>query len=313
MRQQPDIISAARQATANLSNEDVARIIGNAVIVLSAPRSGSTLLYEQLARSGPYWSIGGESHAVFRAFPSLRAENLQLDSMALGAGHATAETCDLMRRCFLCFLRNQQGVPYLALPPKNRPQSVCFLEKTPRNALNIAFMLKVFPNARFIYLHRDPRETVSSLIEAWTVGLQTGRFVTFRDLPNWPLAGWCFLLPRGWREMCGKSLAEIAAFQWVASNLAIIEGLESLDANRFTTINFSSLISDPAAALTHINLALGFEGSIPHIPAGTMPLSRTTVSPPHPDKWKRHEIEIRSLWPPLSAAKAKIDAFCASV
>ena len=312
MQRQPDIINAARQATGNLSPADVAGMITDPVILLSAPRSGSTLLYEQLAQLGHFWTIGGESHAVFRAFPALRAENPQLDSMALNETHADEITCDLMRRCFLYFLRNRQGVPYLSLPPQSRPTSVCMLEKTPRNALNIPFLLKVFPKARFIYLRRDPRQTVSSLIEAWTLGLQTGRFVTFRDLPGWPLPGWCFLLPRGWREMSGKSIAEIAAFQWSASNVAIMDGLSALGADRFTTLDYSSLTRDPAAALTHLNQVLGFEFTAPAIQPGTLPLSRTTVSAPNPEKWRRHEAEIEALWPALSQTQTEIEAFCAS-
>ena len=39
------------------------------IIILSAPRSGSTLLFETLAKSDELWTIGGESHAVIEGMP----------------------------------------------------------------------------------------------------------------------------------------------------------------------------------------------------------------------------------------------------
>lgn len=199
--------------TAGISSDVIESLLPQPIIILSAPRSGSNMLFEHLSKLRPFWTIGGESHGVFRAYPHLRAENAQLDSMSLSEQHADPRTCEMLRRCFLALLKNRDGVPFLSLSPSLRPSNIFLREKTPRNALNIPFLLKVFPKAKFVYLHRDGRECVSSLIEAWELGLKTGRFVTFRDLPDWHLPGWCFLLPRGWREMRGKSLAEIAAFQ----------------------------------------------------------------------------------------------------
>ena len=50
-----------------------------------------------------------------------------------------------------------------------RPLSrVRMLEKTPKNSLRVPFLARVFPEARFIYLYRDPRQVLSSMIEAWT-------------------------------------------------------------------------------------------------------------------------------------------------
>jgi hypothetical protein len=37
------------------------------------------------------------------------------------------------------------------------------------------------PDPYFIYLHRDPRETVSSMIDAWL----SGTFHTYLELPGW--------------------------------------------------------------------------------------------------------------------------------
>jgi len=302
-----------------MSDDEISALFADPVILLSAPRSGSTVLFEQLMRRKPFWTIGGESHAIFRAFPHLRAEDAALTSMALGEAHADAETCALMRRCFLLFLRNSEGTPYFSLPPEHRPKTLCFLEKTPRNALNIPFLLKLFPSARFLFLYRDAKQTVSSLIEAWGVGLQSGRFVTFRDLPDWHLPAWCFLLPRGWQQLRGKPVADIAAFQWCESNEAIIDGLSGLGTGgtkpvateRIVCADYSSFIKTPDRVLGEIADSLSLAELTGNSTLGALPLSRTTVSRPSTDKWRRHEKEISKILPMLLQTQEKIEAFCA--
>lgn len=312
MQAQMDPRELARQVAGVLPGIASSTVLKEPVIIVSAPRSGSNLLFEQLAGIPGFWTIGGESHAIFRAFPHLSAENSQLDSGSLGASHADIETRQLLRSCFLYLLRDTGGRAYLSLPDGERPTSVCLLEKTPRNALNIPFLLKVFPDARFVYLHRQPRQAVASLIEAWTLGLQSGRFKTFQQLPGWDRQGWCFLLPPGWREMRGKSLAEIAAFQWSASNRIITEELTLLPVERWTTVAYEEMVADPQTALTSICRFADIDADNLRVRSGELPLSRTTITPPAADKWKKHEAEIEALMPSLSATTGQIARFCSA-
>lgn len=303
------LLPAAASATRQLSPADIENLTDEAVIIVSVPRAGSNLLFEQLQQLPGAWSIGGESHAIFNAFPHLRAENAAIDSGSLNASHADEQTCDAMRRCFLFLLRDAQGRPYLRLSDDDRPAALTLLEKTPRNALNIPFLLQVFPRAKFIFLHREPRQNIASIVDAWTVGLETGRFVTFRDLPNWDRTGWCFLLPPGWRDLVGKSLAEIAAFQWSAANRIVLDELGRLDADRWTTVSYEQLLEDPTATLKALAGFAGIAGPASEVAVEAMALSRTTLSPPHPDKWKRHEADIeavRETWEPVAERMAAL-------
>ncbi len=74
---------------------------------------------------------------------------------------------------------------------------VRMLEKTPKNALRVPFLARVFPEARFIYLHRDPRPVLASMMEAWG----SGRFRTYPNLPGWTGLPWSLLLVPGWRDL----------------------------------------------------------------------------------------------------------------
>lgn len=308
MRAKHPLIAAAEAAIRQSPPSQIKATLAQPVIIVSAPRAGSNLLFEQLSKVAGFWTIGGESHGVYRAFPHLRAENPHMDSGSLGKSHADPETRRLMRACFLCLIRDHRGMPYMDMTPDARPESITWLEKTPRNALNIPFLLEVFPQARFIYLHRDPRQNIASIIEAWDLGLRTGRFVTFRDLPGWDRRVWCFLVPRGWRSMIGKSLAEIAAFQWSASNDSIIENLTNLASSRWVSVSYQEFIDSSAETLKRLCEFCDAGSPADLLSIDTLPLSRTTLSPPRPDKWKKYEQEISELLPGISRTVELIQA-----
>jgi len=304
------LIKASLAATRHFSPEDIRALLEQPTIIVSAPRSGSNLLFELMSKVEGIWTIGRESHVIYNEFPHLRAENAKLDSGSLREAHADRDTRRLLRSIFLYLLRDKHGRPLIMLPSAERPATVKMLEKTPRNALNIPFLLKVFPNAKFILLHREPRANVASLVEAWKVGLQSGRFVTFLDLPGWDRAAWCFLLPPGWRSMIGKSLVEIAAFQWSASNSIILDQLATLPPERWTAVSYRSLVSDPSGVRARMCRFVNAESRSDVMPIGALPLSRTTLSPPHPDKWKKYELEITALLPSLDNVSRRITEMC---
>ena len=304
------LIKASLAATRQFSPKDIRTLLKQPTILVSAPRSGSNLLFELMSKVEGIWTIGGESHTIYNEFPHLRAENARLDSGCLHETHADRDTRRLWRTIFLYLLRDSHGRPFLMLPAAVRPATVNVIEKTPRNALNIPFLLKVFPNAKFIFLHREPRANVASLVEAWKVGLQSGRFVTYRDLPGWDRAAWYFLLPPGWHSMIGKSLVEIAAFQWSASNSIILDQLATLPPERWTAVSYRALVGDPSGVRARLCRFVSPGLRSDAIPIGALPLSLTTLTPPHPDKWKKHEQEITALLPSLDNVNRRITEMC---
>ena len=298
MRPQISLLQAAQNLQNQFGKDNIARVFKKPVFIVSAPRSGSTLLFEQLQKTPGLWSIGSESHAVFGQFPHLQAENRQLDSGCLNASHADNDTSALIKACFPLMLKNSKGEPYLGPHPEFKP--ITFLEKTPRNALNIPFLLHLFPDAKFIYLYRDPRENIASIIEAWKMGLKSGQFITFRNLPQWHLQAWCLLLPPGWQQLRGKSLDEIACFQWCQSNQIILDNLSKLEHQRYYKISYNNLIDNPVYHLKKLAEFTGHPSHDSSLFTNTLPLSKTTLTTPHPDKWKKYQNEILNLKPQWS-------------
>ncbi|HSQ80228.1 MAG TPA: sulfotransferase [Casimicrobiaceae bacterium] len=288
---------AAEDVAARHSSASLSELFQRPLVILSAPRSGSTLLFETLRDSDALWSIGTESHFIFNAFPQLHPARRGYESGALAAADADPELCHQMRACFLVMAQDSRGQRYLDLPENQRPQRIRLLEKTPRNALNIPFMRRLFPDLQAVFLHRDPRETIASIMEAWQTGLSGGGFVTFPNLPGWNLRHWCMLLPPGWRTLNGKSLAEIAAFQWNAANGTILRDLREPGAGRWLPLRYFDLVENTAETLRRIAsfADLPFDGPLRERASVPLPLSRTTVSAPDRDKWRRHAREIEAL------------------
>ena len=125
---------------------------------------------------------------------------------------------------YFALMQDSNGNILINKSSENKIKPYCFIEKTPGNALNIPFILKIFPQARFLVLFRKPEDTISSLMEAWKNSEKSDQFISHKNLPGLHLLYWCFLLPQKWEKMTGKSLAEISAFQWKSTYVNIIKG-----------------------------------------------------------------------------------------
>ena len=291
------LLQEARKLAAHFSPDELRTFFSEPLIILSAPRSGSTLLFETLKCSDHFWSIGGESHIIFNAFPQLHASSKKFRSGALSERDATPELCHLIRAFFLLMVIDNNGRRYLDVSEHERPGSITLLEKTPRNALNIPFLKKIFPDMKVIFLYRSPRENISSMIEAWETGLRTGRFVTFTNIPGWERKHWCLILPPGWRKMKGKSIPEISAFQWVAANETILKDLRKYKSSLWMLCDYHDLVNNTKTTIQRIAKFAGvdFNGSLQAHASNPLPLSNTIVTTPKPDKWKRHSDILKRL------------------
>ncbi|MGB2788281.1 MAG: sulfotransferase [Dokdonella sp.] len=268
------------------------------VIIISPPRSGSTLLFETLARARNVFTVGDESHVQIEGMPELHPANHNFDSNALGAELALESVVARLRGRFFEALRDRDGRPPAA-------GAVRLLEKTPKNALRIPFLRKVFPDAHFIYLHRDPREVLSSMMEAWT----SGRFRTYPKLPGWSGPDWSLLLVPGWRELIGKPLPQIVARQWQTTMRILLDDLAMGPRDHVHAIHYDALLDDPDREMRRLCAELGFEWDLSL--ENNLPRSRHTVSAPEKEKWRRHEREIASVWDSVAETCERADAMFA--
>jgi len=264
------------------------------VIIVAAPRSGSSLLFETLARSPDLWTVGGESHELIESVASLNPANRGFDSNCLTAADATPEAGNAVRNNFLARLRDSEGRP---LTPG---QPFRLLEKTPKNALRIGFLNALFPDALFIYLQREPRDNISSIIDAW----RSGRFVTYPSLPGWQGMPWSLLLVPGWRELNGKALEEIAAGQWRTTHEHILADLACLPRERWTCVSHEEFLAKPRETMERLASFAGVRWVDPL--DKPLPHSRHTLTPPDPNKWQRNSAELGRVLPGIEEMARKI-------
>jgi hypothetical protein len=268
------------------------------VFIVSPPRSGSTLLFETLTQAQNVYTIGDESHGLIEGVQVLHPSAGGFESNRLDARVAGSDVAAHLRGRFRAALIDRNGTPPSAFPLR-------MLEKTPKNSLRIPFLTRVFPEAHFIYLHRDVRAVLASMIEAWT----SGRFRTYPTLPGWSGPPWSLVLTPGWRELVGKPLHEIVAAQWQATTQVLLDDLAQLPPERVHVARYDALLADPAAEIARLCTSVDFVWD--RALDAQLPLSRYTTSKPDPDKWRRHETQIQALLPGLRETIARSEAMAA--
>jgi hypothetical protein len=271
------------------------------VFIVAAPRSGSTLLFETLACTPQLWTVGGEAHWLVEGFPQLQPGAPGIDSNRIGAEQATPEIAEAIGERLAEALRD--GARRRLDDADDYP--IRFLEKTPKNALRIPFFDKLFPDALFVYLWRDPRENISSIMEAW----RSDRWVTYPRLDGWD-GPWSLMLPPGWRELRGKPLADVGAFQWDTANRIILDDLGRLDRARWLPVRYADVTAAPRAAVQRICAFAGleFDAELEQRISLPLPLSRNTKTAPDPDKWRSNGTEIERVLPGVAATWRRLQA-----
>jgi hypothetical protein len=272
-------------------------VLERPVVILSAPRAGSTLLFETLAQAAGVFTIGGESHQLIESIAALRPGRGIVSSNRLTRRDATTAIVTELRQRFASRIADRDK------QPPGSGASVRLLEKTPKNALRVPFLLEVFPDAQFIFLTREPRANLSSMMQAW----RAKGWVTYRGLPGWP-GPWSLLLPPGYERLQGKPLEEIVAYQWRVANETILDDLDAVPRERWTSVRYEDLVGNPRATVEKLLgfMGLAMDDRLAEYLAKPLPPSRHTQSAPDPEKWRQNEKEIERVMPQLEAIARRL-------
>jgi hypothetical protein len=253
------------------------------IFIIGAPRSGTSMLYAILRASSGLAHWQGEAHEVWEAdhHPALTGWS----SNVLGEADATDEVSARIRREF-----------FLVTGSRRR-----LIDKTPRNSVRVAFINAVFPDARFVFLQRDGRDNVNSLINAW----RTPRFRTYELPEPHAIAGadprwWKFVLYPGWERDRSGPLEVVCAKQWKLSNDSALGALHALEADRWTTVRYEDLADDPEEEVGRVMgfLRLPYEAEVRRRARAARTTPINVVTPPEREKWRRENPkEIAAILP----------------
>lgn len=289
-------------------------LIHDPVVILAAPRSGSSILFATLSAHPALWSLYRESNDIFEGpFDPIERG---MESNRLTADDLDDATCDHLRRTFYDRVGNLELLPLVrrlplrgrgrlryaraistATRPWKRPP-VRIVEKSPKNSLRAPFIRKLFPDARFIHLTRDPRRNIASLYRSWQM---PDRYKTYPLPPGFRVEGyegarWSFMLQPGWRTLEGRSVMEICADQWRSCNEHLLRDLGDLPPERVLRLRYEDLTAEPGPTLGRVarwaDLSPGplerFADALPVVQAPT---------PPDPRKWEALREQIEAVLP----------------
>jgi len=139
------------------------------IFIFSLPRSGSTLLQRMLS-SSPKISTADEPWILLPLASMKSQENLRVfaNYSHWHVNLAISEFIQTFPENEVSFYTAiQHFVTELYALSSGEGNAVFFLDKTPRYYLIIDFIAQVFPDAKFIFLFRNPLDVLSSIIDTW--------------------------------------------------------------------------------------------------------------------------------------------------
>jgi len=309
------------------------------VFIIGCPRSGTTLLFTILSSSPELWSTYKESHCVWEKFlPDKRDPmfSMYLTEKDYQAGDReyleakyhgrTYNSAGFARAVDLFFLNKLRPItkPFMGLF-NNLVASVKslwlkeyrVLDKTPPNTYRVAYLKAAFPDAKFIYITRDGKTNVSSLIEGWR-STNNERFnFAFRkfydynsrlNIRGYSGGVWKFTNPPGWEQFLDKEvgLEEIAAYQWSSAHKYALEAFDKMSADDYMLIKYEDLVKRSPELIEKI---CGFI-DVPY--AGTVkamaekPPVVSTKTKPDPNKWLKNQELIQSIMPHIAEMQERL-------
>lgn len=233
------------------------------------------------------WHLPGESHVLmegpfhptFNGYESNRVDGENVDprvicelrsrfyssainlNEVLPAPARLMSGSNLLERAATKLLRQIVGVA----SRYKKPRTIRFLEKTPKNSLRVPLLELLFPDAQYIWIKRRAEDNIDSLIAGWRAVDRIGPFKRRRfSQAGYPIAKqlnlkdysdkwWKFALVPGWKDLQGKTVADVAAWQYYQCNRTIIDDLANVESERVFSIRYEDLISQPVELLREIN------------------------------------------------------------
>jgi hypothetical protein len=262
---------------------DVTRpAVPDPVFVVGCSRSGTTITYETLGAAPAFLKFGWEIPQFWDGLYGPLNNGWQ--SEAAGAEQANPEHRDAALRYFY----QRLGAGWV-------------LDKTCINVMRIPYLHALFPEAKFVFIQRDGRDNISSMMDGWRMGRVDGRFELthfFGPFPE-PVAinggefkEWAFFLAPGWQEYNRASLEEACAFQWVSANRRALDAKRAIPQEQWIHLRYEDIFERPVEMFRDAFERLGIPLTA-DLQARCANLQPTSIvkGKPKRQKWREHNPE----------------------
>jgi len=295
------------------------------IFIISCPRSGSSLLFKVLSESKELWSSYRESHYFWKSFLSEPRD--PIFSMSLNASDFKEKDREYLENLYhlntfndefsgeltrILFFREKLKPlfnSYLSLNKLIKKHLINLkdyriIDKTPPNVFRVPFIDKLFPDAKYIFLTRDAKTNISSLIDAW---LSEGNLFSFKfrefyeynsrlNIEGYSGKVWKFLNPPGWEDyLSGKSIEEVCAFQWLSANEHALNAFSEMPSEKYLHVRYEDLLADrfngiqSLCEFCEIEFSKEIKDMIDKDPKVSV------VSLPSKDKWLKNKERIENI------------------
>ena len=133
------------------------------IFIVGCSRSGTTAVYKTLSLATGLASLHKESHGFWNDLHPPRENGWE--SQSLGSEQANKKDQEAASKFFYRYLGARR-----------------FVDKANQNCFRIPYLNKLFPNPFFVYVKRDGRDNINSLMHGWDRPDEFGAWS--KDLPS---------------------------------------------------------------------------------------------------------------------------------
>lgn len=254
------------------------------VFIVGCSRAGTTLVYKTFSQSHQLGSLDRESHDLWSIRHPLN--NRDWNSHQLTTADASEGDRRFISKYFFRYTGQRQ-----------------FVDKNNQNGLSVPYLLKLFPNARFVYVKRHPGDNILSLINGWQ---RADEYATWsKTLPqkiaieSGVYRRWCFFLFEGWRNYVQAPITDVCAEQYRTINQAILEAKKLVPVSQWAEIRYEDILADPVASFADLfeQTNLVFDSHMRQHCAAVTNRPYNAFSKVGTDKWlcspKQREIQLQ--------------------
>lgn len=243
------------------------------IFVVGCSRSGTTVVYRTLSLAPGLASLYKETHDFWNALHPLEGRNW--DSHALDREDASEQDRHAVERFF-----------YRQLGARR------FVDKANQNCFRIPYLHALFPDAWFVYVKRDGRDNINSLIHGWKRPEEYATWST--GLPaavkieDGLYKRWCFFLFPGWRAYVDAPIETVCARQWIEANKAVLTAKGQVPRDQWIEIRYEDVLNAPVRVFRDVyeRLDLPFSGEVRRHCENVVSRPYNAFSRPRLQKWK---------------------------
>src|SRR3954452_8227987 len=233
--------------------------IESPVFVIAPPRSGSTLLFECLAQFKELTAFTHREGTFIwaRVLPYEKRSTVSDAITPAEFGNWRRRQVKLLFYATSIFKSpNLHG--YDRIRRLIRHPHIRYLDKTIANAFQLDLIEEMFPDATFVFLVRNPRANLTSMLNSWSdEEFQKPKLTRHLRQAGSALSQWTYAAPPGWQETVHWPLPDICAWMWQKHVEAILRFRSARNAGPL--VRYEDLVSDPLSVVGNLAAHLELE------------------------------------------------------